>query len=358
MPLQVKLFAADATGCGWYRCRVPSAAIASSGFDVESIVVHNDENPDHQLDVIEAGHIDDMHIVRVEDPQCDVVVLQRPMHRSLVEAIPHIQAHGVAVVVEIDDLFHRIHPGNPAYALSRPDLSPEMNITWLERAMSAADLITVSTDLLAKFYGRFGPTQVVRNYVPESTLRKPVESDRVVFGWTGRTDTHAGDLDTIGRSLASAMLSMPTSEFFTVGDHRTVRTLGVPEKRSTSHAWLPVDQLAESIDAIGIGIVPLALNDFNAAKSWIKGLEYSARGIPFVAAPTPEYERLHQMGAGDLARTERKWETTLLKLALDADYRAERARSAYDVATELTIENNVGKWAQAWADARSLRRGG
>ncbi len=36
-----------------------------------------------------------------------------------------------------------------------------------------------------------------------------------------------------------------------------------------------------------VGIAPLVDRPFNRSKSWIKGLEYSAFGLPFVASPLP-----------------------------------------------------------------------
>lgn len=358
MPLQVKLFPSDNTGCGAYRMREPARAVDALSTAVDTMVVYDDENPEHQLDLILTGHLgSDLHVTRVEDPQCDVVVFQRPMYRTLIETIPHIKAHGVAVVVELDDNFHRIHPKNPAYMLTRADVNPETNILWLEKALGFADLIVVSTPALAKFYGEYGPTRVVRNYVPERTVREstPVRED-VVFGWTGTTTTHAGDLDTIGSAVGETMRGVAGSQFHTVGDHRTPAALGVLPEQAVVQDWLPLAELPSAIDAISIGMVPLALNEFNAAKSWIKGLEYAARGVPFVASPTPEYEHLAGFGAGDLARTERKWMAALAQLAVDSDYRAERAESALMAAKQLTIEEHVDEWVGAWADARSVRR--
>ena len=53
------------------------------------------------------------------------------------------------------------------------------------------------------------------------------------------------------------------------------------------------------------GIVPLQRSRFNEAKSNLKGLEYAALGVPFVASPTAEYERLaeskFEAGRGTIA---------------------------------------------------------
>jgi hypothetical protein len=51
------------------------------------------------------------------------------------------------------------------------------------------------------------------------------------------------------------------------------------------------------------------LNDipFNHAKSFIKGLEYAAAGIPFVSSFSPEYEYLAEHGVGRVAKTQDEW---------------------------------------------------
>jgi len=357
--LQVKLFPSDNTGCGHYRTREPARAVNASSADVDALVVFEEENREHQLDILLAGHLgSDLRVVRVEDPGCDVVVLQRPMYHILVETIPFLKEHGVAVVIEMDDNFHRIHPKNPAHMLTRADVNPATNILWLEKALGLADLIVVSTPALAKFYGSHGPTRVVRNYVPESTVREsaPVRED-VVLGWTGHTATHPGDLETIGSAVADVMSSAPETRFCAVGDRLTLDILGVSSERSTvDHRRIPIEEFHTAIDPISVGIVPLAGTPFNECKSYIKGLEYASRGVPFVASPTAEYEYLAKFGAGDLARTERKWVTTLARLAIDDDYRSERSEAALMAAKQLTIEEHVDEWIGAWADAVSMRR--
>jgi hypothetical protein len=57
-----------------------------------------------------------------------------------------------------------------------------------------------------------------------------------------------------------------------------------------------------------IGIVPLSGVPFNRAKSDIKGLEYAASGIPFIAQNLDSYIELqHTLGIGRLAKNPSKW---------------------------------------------------
>jgi hypothetical protein len=53
---------------------------------------------------------------------------------------------------------------------------------------------------------------------------------------------------------------------------------------------------------------PLNKLDFNDAKSFIKGLEYSAAGVPFISEDMEEYSYLYnEYGIGRVAKTEDQW---------------------------------------------------
>jgi glycosyltransferase involved in cell wall biosynthesis len=98
---------------------------------------------------------------------------------------------------------------------------------------------------------------------------------------------------------------------------------------------------------IHVGLVPLTRNDFNEAKSYLKGLEYAASGIPFVATPTEEYRLLADAGVGRLAETPDEWRDHMTEL-LDPDVRrveAERQR--------LIVEQhfNINGMGEAWDTA-------
>jgi hypothetical protein len=109
-----------------------------------------------------------------------------------------------------------------------------------------------------------------------------------------------------------------------------------------------------------VGIVPLEDTDFNAAKSRLKGLEMAAVGVPFVASPRDEYQRLHRLGAGLLADRPRDWRRHLTRLVRDGDYREELADRGRAVAAAETYENHADRWWAAWqraADNRTKSKG-
>jgi hypothetical protein len=101
---------------------------------------------------------------------------------------------------------------------------------------------------------------------------------------------------------------------------------------------------------IDIGIVPLTTNQFNEAKSNLKGLEYALSGIPFVASDTQEYRDLHDIGIGRIAKSNKDW-LKHLKQLIDPEVRqAERERNY-----KLAVENfNIFIVKYKWSEAIEL----
>jgi glycosyltransferase involved in cell wall biosynthesis len=275
----------------------------------------------------------------------------------LADCIPHLQRHGITVVVEVDDDFEAISPRNIAWKSAHPKFSPESNWRHLARACEMADLVTVSTPALAKRYGKHGRVQVIPNFIPERYLSIERSSDPEVYlGWTGSVVTHPDDLQVVGWAVQRT-LSDSGCYFAVVGTGASVhRHLALPSNLEIKvSGWVPIVKYPEAISHLDVGIVPLELSQFNHAKSWLKGLEYAALGIPFVASPTDSYiELVEHYGIGQLANTPKQWYRKLMELSSSKDYTLtvgaeERAKiDKYD----FTIERQTGRWMKAWVDAR------
>ena len=101
--------------------------------------------------------------------------------------------------------------------------------------------------------------------------------------------------------------------------------------------------------SMNIGLVPLNRVPFSEAKSNLKGLEYAAKGIPFIATPTREYEILAEAGIGRLAETPDEWRDHATEL-LDPEVRkAEGARIRELVERDWNINDKGEEWATAIA---------
>ena len=111
-----------------------------------------------------------------------------------------------------------------------------------------------------------------------------------------------------------------------------------------------------AVNSLGIGVAPLADSKFNAAKSWLKLLEYGALGIPAIASPRAEYSRLHKLGVGWLASKPSEWKTKLRTLIDSEQARLELGAKSREAVSKQTIEENAWRWWESWADALAIQR--
>lgn len=367
--MRVRVYTADTGGCGWYRLIFPARVLQAEGYDVEC-VTHEDEGADsfttlkedvpHTLTMSD-GSVQEVLLPKVRGvvkPDCDVVVLQRPLRRELVECIPYLQEHGVAVVVELDDDFEKIPPRNVAWKQTHPGNSPERNHRWLRLACEMADLVTCSTPALAASYSGY----LLPNLVPESYFKIEGEKDAdgpPVIGWTGNVQNHPDDLQESGNAVRR-LLANKEARIAVVGDGMWVAySLGLAQGTVVpASGFVPINHYPGYMAQFDLGIVPLQLNAFNEAKSWLKGLEFAALGVPFVASPTREYRALAARGAGVTARGPKGWYGLLRHWAIDADARQAAGAAARDAVREMTYENHADRWWMAWQIAAGKRKVG
>jgi glycosyltransferase involved in cell wall biosynthesis len=356
---RVIVYPADMGRCG-HRLIWPARALADQGADVT--VVTAEDPPEAQLQAQWGTLLDGTRVlVDVEVPDADVVVFQRPLQRTLVEAIPRLQDAGVRVVVEIDDDFTAMSRRNVAWYSCQPTAyehpvtkavmgGPDRNWHHLAHACRIADLVTVSTPALAQRYGKHGRVRVVPNHIPASYLDvRPEPHDGVVVGWTGSVDTHPDDLQ-VTRGAVGRALRATGASFAVVGTGNGVqRRLGLDQPVVAS-GWLPLDQYPHAVAQFDVGIVPLELSAFNEAKSALKGLEYAALGVPFVASPTEPYCTLDMTMIGRLAMRPRHWERELRWLIENPEARDESASRGREAVRERwTVEGNCEQWFDAWS---------
>jgi hypothetical protein len=82
----------------------------------------------------------------------------------------------------------------------------------------------------------------------------------------------------------------------------------------------------------------------------------SACGVPWVASPRAEYQRLHKMGAGVLADRPRTWYREVKRLRESAALRQEMSDAGRAVAEQLRLSQHAWKWAEAWQRAFEVQQ--
>lgn len=357
--MRILVCPADRGGCGYYRLIWPAEA------NNVRVLAEGEPFADGKFTVDDDGI---EHCVGLESvPDADVVVMQRTARLTQAQMIPHLQAAGIAVVVDVDDDFSAIEPGNVAHAAYDPETNPERNYEHLAAACSMADLVTVTTPALARRYaphGRYAilPNCIPKRYLVERQVRKLAgrewkSSTKLKVGWTGSVDTHPGDLEVTRGAVGQVMREYQSLAYFRViGTGRGVKDALELSKGVNFSDWLPIELYPRAVVDLDVGIVPLRRCAFNRAKSWLKGLEMAALGVPFVASNTPDYERLANLGAGLLAAKPEDWVRTLRALLSSPAMRDEVAGRGLAVASEFTIEGNAYAWLEAWSRAHAIRR--
>jgi hypothetical protein len=352
---KIVLYPADEFGCGKIRLEWPAEQLNRAGADIILVGA-----ADRHVRITMAND----HVQRVDVPDgVEVVVFQRVTHSYIVEAISHLRARGIAVVVDIDDDLAAIDPNNPAWSLLHPEHIRKGQIgdkgqpylhSWLNTAEACkrATLVTVSTPGLLARYAAHGRGHVLSNYLADHYYHaKHLDSARIV--WPAALHSHPNDPATVGSALNR--LISEGADFGVVGPPNGVgRAFGL--LRDPEGHGVPIDDYPAAVAEFGIGICPLADTLFNSRKSWLKPLELSACGVPWVASPRAEYVKLHRYGAGMMAQKPKDWYRQLHRLIKSAALREELSEAGQQIAAQLSMAANAWRYLEAWERAVEIER--
>lgn len=339
-------------GSGWARCGLPAKYLAAKGgheVTVGTLVARNSDG------VLGVRDWDGQHHYGF-----DVLVLQRYMFATVAVETEATKRAGTVVVNDVDDWFWGLDPANVAYWTTDPRKNPRENRDHYRKVVAASSAVTVSTpylrDRLRKMFGPDLPIHVLENRVEvdrfaEVFFANTLGRDDLAsqgrhprVGWVGATSWRSGDLETL-RGVLGPFLERHDLRAYHGGHWEGASTFaelaGVPAERVDVRLMAPIPQYPSLFEGLGIGLVPLSDRPFNHAKSWIKGLEYAAAGVPFIAQALPEYVRLKAAGVGQVARKPKDWIARLERL-LDPGHRLAEAEAnlagvkAFDMAQGWT----------------------
>ena len=318
-------------GCGYYRCYLPS-------------VVTNSHMGLPSWDPIKGFGIKSSPTQGIHGYK--TVVLKLLMERWHPRQVELAKALGQRVIVDIDDYYQGLTPANKAWTDSHPDTNKLANRDIYERVIERADTLTVSTPFLRDFYSDKHPdVRLVRNGVNTKQFHRRDQQRKPVIGWVGAVNYRNNDLEQLAEWLPD-FLDEHELKFHHAGhapDAKPIETIiRVNPLRITRSPLVPINRYAGGFQ-FDIGLVPLNNIPFNEAKSTIKGLEYAAAGIPFVASDLPEYRLLHEQGMGMIATSPEEWRQQLTAL-LPKGERVKAVNRQYTALPNHTIEARAGEW--------------
>jgi hypothetical protein len=297
-----------------------------------------------QLEVLVLAGVDDPAL-----EQCDGCVVQRVAVGTKAEAeslLARLRALDTPLFVDTDDAFSLLdsnHPETAAYR-SKDDV--------LRYLMREARQVWFSTERLQSFYREAGSRgRVIRNMLDPRLWRDyrkvpqaPAKGGALEMLYMG-TATHDSDFAFVLPALDRLHDAYP-------GRFRVniIGALRRPPAREWLRTTLPsarggdyprfVRWLARQGQP-GVGLAPLCASDFNACKSDIKFLDYSALGLLSVLSKVPAYAGAAEAGlAVSVPNTAEAWFSTLESILLgqlDVNGIAERARDY--VWNERSVDN-------------------
>lgn len=350
----------DTWGVGSYRCLLPGRELERRGHEV---FIHG--NPDRPWAPDGDRNVPLRNVLGIrgdgsleESFDADVYVFQQRFEFWVPSAIRLLRRLGKVVVGETCDLYDGLDPSSPA-ARTLAKHSAVMSVRSLNEGFAFSNAVTVSTPALAEHYGRYNPdVRVLPAYLDWEQWelveqQSEVERPKVRVGWLGWLPTRGNDMDVLRGWMADWLLKHPNVEFVSVGERpgeqRVHTRLSVPKHQRWTVEGVPFHQLAGIVPTIDIGLVPLELNEFNECKSWLKGLEYAACGIPCIASPTGQYREFVEPGVtGLLATSREEWVAALDLLVADEELRRSMGRAARRKAEQMTIQKHAHLWADTY----------
>jgi hypothetical protein len=335
-------------GCAWYRCVLPGTELEKRGW-VCGVGIPGFNQKDG-FGMI-TGSSKAIH-------GWDIVVMKLVMHKDVLAGLDRAQEMGQKIVVDVDDFFDGLSPTNRAYEATDPKIHPDNNREIYAEIIRRSFAVICSTQFLFDYYSKIHKNVfLVRNGIDlqrykslhyANKRRQTARPNRVTIGWVGATPWRSGDLELLSGFMGNYVLANNKNVRFHHSGHlpdspSAASQLGIDEKFVTTNCLVPIGEYPNLFNGIDIGIVPLTDIPFNDAKSFIKGLEYAASGIPFISSPTAEYKFLFDAGIGRIASTQEEWIYHFNELR-DLAIRKDEAKINIEKLEDFSIQKRGDDW--------------
>jgi len=322
---RVLLHPADREGCGEYRMIAPSRALLKSG------LVHCHET---------MRLYTPPELARIAP---DSIVFQRQLDWQQIDVIERVKNTSTALrVFELDDLITNL----PLKSVHRKSMPPDMR-ERLKKALSLCDRLVVSTEPLARQYGKLcGSTVVLPNRLEKRRwlgLAPPTRrlDGKPRVGWAGALG-HLGDLLLI-ESVIEATAKEVDWVFFGMCPDRLRRFV------AEYHEWMPLRDYGKKLASLDLdlAVAPLEHNPFNEAKSNLRLLEYGVLGYPVLCTDILPYQC--GLPVFRVANRHLSWVKAIRDMVAEREAcrrAGEHLRAA--VLEHWMLEDHLDDWRKAW----------
>ena len=218
-----------------------------------------------------------------------------------------------------------------------------------------ADIVTCGNRAIAEYARSKGAkTRIIPTVVNTDIFRPPsrMPHDPLVLGWIG-TRTTFPYLKSVFPALQELARTHPFRLKIVGGGERTTNIPGVEVENLE---WT-LEGEVEDFQSIDIGLYPidptLYPERWAAGKSGLKGIQYMAIGIPFVATPVGAIQEIGKAGVTHLhALTNVEWQEALKLLLFNPELRRAMGTSGrHHVVEHYSLSEQAEKLAQALREA-------
>ena len=346
---------ADSGACGYYRVINPLHLLKRLGANVRY-----------------------EHTVKLGDfREADVILAPRQFNPDAYEMLRMLQWEGKKIIFEIDDDLHHVLPSSPAYTVFHPGAQ---SLEFLEKGLSNAHGVTVTTQELKQVYSRFNSNiEVVPNFIdfsqrdwnvdvtwkggypvfePKPIVKPEKWKGKTVILWSGGS-SHKTDLDLLFKDIGQILKNYPETLFAYYGAKELFDASNKP-------GHIPADRVEfletrhfidhpQGLFGADIGLAPIQGCEFNIHKSCLKVIEGFSAGMAMVASCVGPYARLYSeypesflmVGQSDACYAD--WYSAIEELVKDENLRNSLQVQGRKLAIEkFSLENNIDLWPKAW----------
>lgn len=333
-------------GTFYYRGAMPAMELAKHGWDVHL---------SWRFDIAPDGHIRTMDTQgEWHDPE--IFWSQRWMNEDGDKMVAKARSTGQVCIADLDDGFTYLPKSNIAYHTTDPKNNPKFNREHYWKMLAACDLVTTSTDSLARDMeiNHAHAVAVVKNAIDLERWHVHDPGENGMIGWVGGVQWRASDLGVL-RPVLPQFLEDFGLPFYHGGDSavpnvpKAWEQIGIDTERVrvAANPLVSILDYPRLWDPIGLALVPLENHPFNVRKSHLKGLEAAACGIPFIySSKMPEYDAFGAGIRADNARP-KTWRAAL-ETMLDPDVRREEGTRNRKIAEQWDITDRWVAWDEAF----------
>jgi glycosyltransferase involved in cell wall biosynthesis len=288
----------------------------------------------------------------------DVVVAQRLLMASAITAMEKWKTRGKIIIGDVDDAYHLIPPSVNAHRFWKEGIMqiqtprgekevkmatpPWQQLIW---GMKLAHAITTPSLELCEYWRGYNPNVYYlpnyidgENYRPHRGQRDP--DNRILIGWGGSFSHVDSWRDSYIVEALRHIVAKNDNAYIVLagGNLKVPELLKIPDRILVT-GWMSHKEWPRVLASFDIGLIPLA-GVYDKYRSWLKSLEYTFMGIPWIGTVNPPTRELSQYGTV-INNSVKSWERAIQNHIDNLDLFKEKAKANTEAAEKLTIQNNI-----------------